>query len=269
MSDRDYVLGTHDDEVYRLGLQHRVWRARVLNAWRRAGIREGAKVIDCGAGPGFATLDLAEIVGPEGAVYALERSQRFLKVLAAQTKARALTNVQPHEVDLITDEIPVSGADAAWVRWVLAFLPDPKAALQKLVSAVRPGGALIIYEYLHYRTLALKPASPAFDRFVDEVVANWRSSGGDPDAGHMIPHWLSEMGLSLETVRPHIEVIAPDDPMWAWPESFFHLHIDRLLELKRITAADASDMRSAFARDAGRPGARMVTPLVVEIIARK
>ena len=37
--ERDYLLGTHDAEVQRLGLQHRVWRPRVLDAWRRAGIR--------------------------------------------------------------------------------------------------------------------------------------------------------------------------------------------------------------------------------------
>ena len=28
MAERDYVLGTHDDEIYRLGFQHRVWRPR-------------------------------------------------------------------------------------------------------------------------------------------------------------------------------------------------------------------------------------------------
>ncbi len=33
MADRDYVLGTHDDEIYRLGFQHRVWRPRALDAW--------------------------------------------------------------------------------------------------------------------------------------------------------------------------------------------------------------------------------------------
>lgn len=269
MAERDYVLGTHDDEIYRLGLQHRVWRARVLDAWTRAGIREGQRVIDCGAGPGFATMDLAEIVGPKGKVLAFERSRRFLDVLEAQARARALSNIEPFEVDLITDALPAKDADAAWVRWVLAFLPDPKAALRKLVDALRPGGVLVIYEYLHYRTLALKPASASFERFVDEVVANWKAAGGDPDAGHMTPHWLSEMGMTLEAVRPHIDIISPTDAMWAWPESFFHLHIERLLELRRITAQDAAEMRAEFARDAAKPGARMVTPLVVEIIARK
>jgi hypothetical protein len=62
--EADYVLGTHDDEVARLGLQHRVWRSVVTECWHRVGITHGWRVIDVGAGPGYATADLAEIVGP-------------------------------------------------------------------------------------------------------------------------------------------------------------------------------------------------------------
>ncbi len=39
--EKDYILGTHDDEIVRLGLQHRVWRPRALDAWRRAGFTTG------------------------------------------------------------------------------------------------------------------------------------------------------------------------------------------------------------------------------------
>src|SRR5262245_37660573 len=73
-----YLLGTKDDEIERLGLQHRVWRPQVLACWRRAGITTGSRVLDLGAGPGFATVDLAEIVGPSGRVVAYERSPRFV-----------------------------------------------------------------------------------------------------------------------------------------------------------------------------------------------
>ena len=77
--DRDYFLGTHDEELARLGLQHRVWREAVLDCWRVAGIGAGSRVLDVGAGPGFAAADLAEIVGPSGEVVAVERSGRFVE----------------------------------------------------------------------------------------------------------------------------------------------------------------------------------------------
>jgi SAM-dependent methyltransferase len=269
MTERDYVLGTHDDEIYRLGFQHRVWRPRALDAWARAKIGDGCKVIDFGAGPGFATMDLAEIVGPTGAVHALERSQRFLDTLEAQAKARGFSQVKAHEIDITTDPIPVQDADAAWARWIFAFLPNPKTALEKLIGALKPGGAIVVHEYIHYETWRLSPRAPNFERFVDEVVANWRASGGEPDIARDLPAWLTEMGLKLESFRPFVDVVSKDDNIWRWPIGFFDIHIDRLLELNRITPQVAKDMRDEFARISQQPGTLMVTPLVLEIIARK
>ena len=86
-TDRDYVLGTHDQELARLGLQHRVWRPVVLDCWQRAGITVGKRVLDVGAGPGYATVDLAEIVGPTGEVIALN-VPKILSVRWRQTAVR-------------------------------------------------------------------------------------------------------------------------------------------------------------------------------------
>ena len=71
--ERDYVLGTHEEEISRLGLQHRVWRPVALDCWQRAGVTVGSRVLDLGAGPGYAAVDLAEIVGSTGKIVALER----------------------------------------------------------------------------------------------------------------------------------------------------------------------------------------------------
>src|SRR4030095_9061742 len=97
--DRDYVLGTHEEELARLGLQHRVWRAVALDCWQRAGITVGKRVLDLGAGPGYAAIYLAEIVGPTGEVVALERSQNFIRSMETTCRTRSLTNVKVHELD--------------------------------------------------------------------------------------------------------------------------------------------------------------------------
>src|SRR5213592_1014975 len=91
--DRDYVLGTHNEELARLGLQHRVWRPVVLDCWQKAGITVGKRILDLGAGPGYATVDLAEIVGPSGEVVALERSGNFVNAMRESIRRRGLTNV--------------------------------------------------------------------------------------------------------------------------------------------------------------------------------
>src|SRR6476619_1705376 len=105
-TERDYVLGTHDEELARLGLQHRVWRPVVLDCWQRAGITVGKRVLDVGAGPGYATVDLAEIVGPTGEIVALERSENFIRAMEQACRARSLANVTIHQLDLVADELP-------------------------------------------------------------------------------------------------------------------------------------------------------------------
>src|SRR6266480_7821363 len=97
--DSDYVLGTHEEEISRLGLQHDVWRPVVLDCWKRAGISAGKRVLDVGAGPGYAAVDLAKIVGSTGAVIAIERSKNFVDALNETIRARSLTNIMVHELD--------------------------------------------------------------------------------------------------------------------------------------------------------------------------
>jgi len=136
-AERDYVLGTHDEEIARLGLQHRVWRPSVLDCWFRAGITAGSRVMDVGAGPGYATIDLAEIVGPAGEVIAVDRSARFLQAAASMCKQRDLSNVRLHELDLMTDSWPAERQDA-----VSYLIGTPSADVAVSTTAVVLSGVV-------------------------------------------------------------------------------------------------------------------------------
>src|ERR1700681_1424591 len=120
-TERDYVLGTHDEEILRLGLQHRVWRSVVLECWQKAGIIVGSRVLDVGAGPGYAAVDLAEIVGPTGEVGALERSGKCVRAMEQACRATWLANVQIYELAMTSDNLPKADYDFSWCRWVLSF----------------------------------------------------------------------------------------------------------------------------------------------------
>src|SRR2546421_4914387 len=99
--ERDYVLGTHDEELKRLGVQHRAWRPVVLDCWKAAGLTSGSRVLDIGAGPGYATVDLAQIVGASGRVVAVERSSNFVNATRNAVQTQSLANVNVHELDLM------------------------------------------------------------------------------------------------------------------------------------------------------------------------
>ncbi len=159
MADVDYVLGTHDAEIARLGMQHRVWRSRAIDAWQRAGIQQGQTVVDLGAGPGFASLDLAAIVGGSGRVIAVERSERLLSVLTKAACSRNLRQIEPVLADVVTTDLGTEVADGLWCRWVLCFVTDPTAAMNHFAAALNPNGVAVFHGYIDYRTWRLAPRS--------------------------------------------------------------------------------------------------------------
>lgn len=266
-TERDYVLGTHDEELARLGLQHRVWRRVVLDCWQRAGITVGKRVLDVGAGPGYATVDLAEIVGPTGEVVALERSSNFVRAMKEACRAR--TNVKIHEIDLMTDELPKENYDFSWCRWVLSFVPDPPLLIKKLGGVMPKGSMSIFHEYAHYETWHFFPRLPNQERFREHVIETWRESGGEPDGAAGLPALLSENGFVIRSATPHLFCIRPTDYMWQWPATFIEIYLPRLQEMGRIDQQFAGKVRADLASAGKNPNALMITPLVLEIVAEK
>lgn len=267
--ERSYYLGTHDVEIARLGLQHRVWRPHVLDAWRRAGINIGSTVIDAGAGPGFASLDMAEIVEDSGKVIALERSARFIEALTSAAAARGVENIETHSVDLVTDTIPTSDVDAVWIRWVFAFVADPIAVLKKLSQSLRKGGVFIIHEYMDWGTLNWTPRREALSDFVDVSIRDWRDSGGEPDIAVQLLPMLPKAGLRLKETRPIIHAVRPDNYVWRWPATFIPNHARDLAKAGVVTDAWANNVIKELEAAEADPNTIMTTPLVMEIIAER
>jgi ubiquinone/menaquinone biosynthesis C-methylase UbiE len=267
--ERDYVLGTHDDEIERLGIQHEVWRARAMAAWQRAGIAAGQTILDIGSGPGYATLDLASIVGKDGRVIAVDRSRRFLDTLDARRRERGIDNVEVIESDLDEVKLAPNSADGAWCRWVLAFVMRPRELLARAAAAIKPGGVFVSHEYFDYGTWRSMPVSRLFEEFVHATIANWRRSGGEPDIGLEVPRWLEELGFTIESVTPIIDVITPRDFAWRWPTSFMEIGLSRLVQLGAIEKSREGEFREALDVVTNTPTMRMITPGVLEVVARK
>jgi SAM-dependent methyltransferase len=265
--DGDYVLGTGDEEVERLGLQHIVWRSRAQDAWQRAGFTVGQTLLDVGCGPGHASADLAQLVGPQGRVLGVDRSRRFLDALRGMARARGLNHLSARAVELDEAALPPIMADGAWCRWVLSFVKRPRDLLARIAGALRVGGALVLHEYFDYGTWRLIPQSPEVEEFVCIVMESWRADGGEPDIGLSLPIWLGELGFDVRCVRPIIEVVPPSNLTWKWPKTFFESGLKRLVQLGLLTSGRARTMADAFGRCETTPGALMITPAVLEIIA--
>jgi ubiquinone/menaquinone biosynthesis C-methylase UbiE len=257
VSERDYVLGTHDAEIARLRLQH------------RAGITQGQTVVDVGCGPGYAALDLAEIVGPKGRVIAVERSARFLDALRDAAKHDALDNIVTVEADITEGSLPDMPADAAWCRWVFSWLTKPERGVANIARALKPGGVAVFHEYLDYGTWALAPRSDAFAELVQAIIASVEKTGANIDSAVRLPRLLEDAGFEIVSLTPIVDIVGPENYVWQWPTSFARDFHTKLVDDGLITAERANDALADIARAEKEPGTRMITPMVLEIVARR
>lgn len=268
-AEKDYVLGTGDAELARLGLQHRAWRARALAAWHAAEIGSGQTVLDVGSGPGYASLDLAEMVGPSGRIVAIDKSQRFLEVLHEMSRERNLENIITYKTDLDGDDFPNVMADRAWCRWVLSFTNKPRDVLARLAASLRPKGIVVLHEYFDYSTWRTAPQCLELEEFVSAVMASWRASGGEPDIALSLPRWLEEQEFELRGVRPIVDIVKPDHMTWAWLRAFAEVGRQRLVDLGYLSATRAESIWQTFLTAEATPRTWMISPGVLEIIAKK
>jgi len=266
--NHEYVLGTHDEELTRLGLQHRLWGAQAFQTWERCGIQRGMTVLDVGAGPGFGSIDLAHLVGPGGRVLAVDESERYLEYLAARARDGGLAHVETRQADVQALDLPAA-FDAAYARWVLCFTPNPEDVVRGVARALKTGARFGIHDYVNWQGLMLSPVSDAFERVMPSVRKSWELPGGDQAVGRRLPAMLAKNGFRVVSIAPIQRVARSTDPLWQWPTTFFGIFVPRLVEQGLVSPEDWSEMQRDWKQRSQDANAFFWTPPQVEIIAER
>src|SRR5262249_13124473 len=139
----------------------------------------------------------------------------------------------------------------------------------KVASAVRIGGRVVFHEYVNYASWRLAPPRPRMEEFVQQVMASWRESGGEPDAALTPPQHLAEDGPKVLQANPRVFCVRPGEELWQWPASFIRTNLDRLHELGRVDPSWVEAVREEFQAAEGDPDSLMITPLVLELITER
>ncbi|MEO6624890.1 MAG: methyltransferase domain-containing protein [Burkholderiaceae bacterium] len=110
-------------------------------ALRAAAARAGERVIDIGCGCGDTTMELARIVGAQGAVLGVDVSQPMLEVARARAQRVGHRHIAFLEADASQSELP-AGQDLLYSRFGVMFFEHPDAAFVHMRKSLRPGGRL-------------------------------------------------------------------------------------------------------------------------------
>jgi len=109
-------------------------------------VTKGQTAIDIGCGLGYFSLCLAELVGPEGKVVALDVQSEMLRRAARRAERRGLADrIDFRRCD--PDRLGFTGlADFALAFWMVHEVSNPQGFLAEVRSFLRPSGHLLIAE---------------------------------------------------------------------------------------------------------------------------
>ena len=136
----------------------------------------GLVVADIGTGTGVLALELAR-----GGlrVVAIDHSPRMLEAARAKARAEGLDAIDLRLGDARSLPLADGEVDAALAHMVVQYLASPAEALREMARAVRPGGVVVVVDFLHHEHEWMRQElGVTWLGFAEDEVAAWFGDAG-------------------------------------------------------------------------------------------
>jgi protein-L-isoaspartate O-methyltransferase len=110
-------------------------------------IKAGDHVLDLGAGSGYYTMKLAEIVGDKGKVYAVDIQQEMLDIIRKRAKKANFTQIELIKNTERELKMAPESVDLILMVDVYHELSYPYEMTVDMVKALKPGGRMVFVEF--------------------------------------------------------------------------------------------------------------------------
>ena len=162
-------------------------------------LKQGISVLDVGCGTGAITKDIADVIGPLGKVIGIDNTPKFIE--SGQITYKNTKNLQLIHCDIFDFELDQK-FDLIVSARVLQWLANPKDALLKMKSLLKPNGQISILDYNHDK-LEWKPKPPESMLSFYKIFLKWRKDAGMNNAiADELPDLLKEIGMNaIETIN--------------------------------------------------------------------
>jgi SAM-dependent methyltransferase len=226
----------------------------------RLSVGPGTRCLEVGAGGGSVAFWLAERVAPGGMVVATDLETDFL-----ESRAQGYAGLAVLRHDITAEELP-SGFDVVHARWLVEWLPDKRLALRRMMSALRPGGVLLIEEpdfvtiYESGDSLAVRHVFVAAMRHLESTCPI------DCEYGRRAMGDLAAVGLNDVQAEGRCPIVRGGTPLAA---DFLRLTIEKLREpVLAGGAVNAEEFAEAVAA-LQDPNTTVVAPMTVAAWGRR
>jgi SAM-dependent methyltransferase len=140
-SPHNYLLANDNPEApRRFAALAELFDSGTVRNLEKRGVSRGSACLEVGGGGGSIARWLADRVGPTGHVLVTDIDPRFLEPLKH-------SGIEVRRHNIVTDPPLETAFDLVYTRLVLLHLPQREQALERMISALKPGGWLLVEEY--------------------------------------------------------------------------------------------------------------------------
>jgi len=209
MPDAGYLLENRKTEAaQRFTALSALFDPGTLRQFDACGMAAGWRCWEVGAGGPALVRRIAERVGPSGHVLATDIDDSWAKEAAGP-------NVEVRTHDVARDAPPGGPFDLVHARLVLVHVPERERAFRNMISALKPGGWLVIED----ADPALQPLSCIDVYGPEQELANrirqgfrtlLSNRGADLSFGRTLPRMFREAGMEDVAAEAYFPVTLPE-----------------------------------------------------------
>ena len=117
----------------------------VLN---KIGLNEGARLADIGCGIGYFSIPAADVIGPQGIVFALDVSKEMIEELDKKIEENGIENIRTVITDKYNFKLEDNSVSYAFICTVLHEIEDGIAFIDETKRILALGGKIAVVEWI-------------------------------------------------------------------------------------------------------------------------